>query len=308
MSTKTRSYLVVNSISELHRLIGLSKPRHPLISLINLDEVADSENDIVLSIMLNFYSISLKRNVKGKLKYGHNYYDFDEGVLAMMAPGQILSASSADNYMVSGWWLVFHTDFIRSYPLGKAIKEYGFFSYDVNEALHLSAKEEKMLEKIMKNIKREYNSSIDHYSQDVMVSHLELLLNYSNRYYNRQFITRKIPNMDLLLRLENILSDYFNNSKVIELGLPSVQYVSEKLNMSSHYLSDFLRNTTGQNTQQHIHNKLIEKAKESLATTNLSVGEIAYQLGFEHQQSFSKFFKKKTNVSPLEYRTSFIPS
>ena len=243
--------------------------------------------------------------MKNKFKYGQNYYDFDEGVLGLMSPGQIISTDNTGNEEATGWWLVFHPDFIRNYPLGKTIKDYGFFSYAVNEALHLSHKEEKMLERIMKNIQQEYHSSIDQFSQDVMVSQLELLLNYSNRFYNRQFLTRKSASSDLLVKLDNLLTDYFNSDKVQELGLPSVQYISDNLNVSANYLSDMLRNLTGQNSQQHIHNKLIDKAKETLTTTNFSISEISYQLGFEHPQSFSKLFKSKTNLSPLEFRQSF---
>lgn len=303
--SKNVNHIAINSISELHRLMGLTKPLHPLISLINMDEVLSSGNNDEVYFLLNFYGVSLKRNLSSKLKYGQNYFDFDEGVLAMTAPKQILSVDSGDNYKVSGYWLVFHSDFILNYPLGKTIKDFGFFSYSINEALHLSDKEEKMLEGIFKNIEQEYQTSIDQFSQDVMVSHLELLLNYCNRFYNRQFLTRKKTGNDLLSKMEGLLDEYFKNDKLIESGLPTVQYFAEKMNVSSNYLSDMLRILTGQSTQQHIHNRLIEKAKETLTTTNLSISEIAYQLGFEHPQSFSKLFKSKTNLTPLEFRSSF---
>lgn len=302
---KNVNHITINSISELHRLMGLPKPLHPLISLINMDEVQSSEKTADLHFLLNFYGVSLKKNIRGKLKYGQNYYDFDEGVLVMTAPKQILSVGSQENYKVTGYWLVFHADFILNYPLGKVIRDYGFFSYAVNEALHLSYKEEKMLEGIFKNIEQEYQTSIDQFSQDVMVSHLELFLNYCNRFYNRQFLTRKKAGNDLLSKMEELLDEYFKNDKLMESGLPTVQYFAEKMNVSSNYLSDMLRSLTGQSTQQHIHNKLIEKAKETLTTTNLSVSEIAYQLGFEHPQSFSKLFKSKTNFTPIEFRASF---
>jgi AraC family transcriptional regulator, transcriptional activator of pobA len=302
---KKATHIKINSISELHRLMGISKPLHPLISLIKMDDITRSSHQEEIHFILNFYGVSLKKNLKGKLKYGQNYYDFDEGVLGMTAPNQILSVSNEDNYEVSGWWLVFHSDFILNYPLGVTIKGYGFFSYAVNEALHLSDKEEQMLESIFKNIEQEYQTSIDQFSQGVMVSQLELLLNYCNRFYNRQFLTRKTVSNDLLSKMQASLDEYLNSNKIIERGLPSVQYFSEQLNVSSNYLSDMLKTLTGQSTQQHIHNKLIEKAKETLATTNLSVSEIAYQLGFEHPQSFSKFFKSKTNLTPVEFRGSF---
>jgi AraC family transcriptional activator of pobA len=305
MGNKHTKHIPVNSISELYRLMSLPKPEHPLISLIKLEDASLPIFDSSTSLILDFYSVSMKRNMKAKFKYGQNYYDFDEGILALMSPGQIISTNNTDNEEATGWWLVFHPDLIRNYSLGKTIKEYGFFSYAVNEALHLSDKEEKMMENIMRNIQQEYHSSIDNYSQDVMVSHLEVLLNYSNRFYNRQFITRKTASNDIFVKLEDLLTDYFNSNKSTEFGLPTVQYLSEKLNVSSNYLSDMLRKLTGQSTQLHIHNKLIEKAKETLTTTNLSVSEIAYHLGFEQPQSFNKLFKRKTKFSPLEYRNSF---
>ena len=305
MKKAANSPYLINSISDLHRILGLSKPTHPLVSVINFEEIKCYTNESLKSIIYNFYSICIKKDFKGKVKYGQNYYDFDEGVMTFFSPGQVISTEITDDMALSGWWLVVHPDFIRNYPLSKAIKDCGYFSYAVNEALHLSEKEEAMVASIMRNIEQEYRSVIDNYSQDVIVSHIELLLNYSNRFYNRQFITRKTASNDLLVRLEELLSDYFSSNNVQQSGLPTVQYISGQLNVSPNYLSDMLRNLTGQSTQQHIHNKLIEKAKEVLTTTSLSVSEIAYQLGFEYPQSFSKLFKSKTNVSPLEFRHSF---
>ena len=305
MKKEINTPYVINSISDLHRLLALSKPAHPLVSVINLDEITCYLDPNQQRVIYNFYSICIKKNFKGKMKYGQNSYDFDEGVLTFFSPGQVISTEVSDNGSPSGWWLVIHPDFIRNYPLAKNISEYGYFSYAVNEALHLSEKEEAMIIAIMKNIDHEYRSVIDGFSQDVIISHIDLLLTYANRFYNRQFITRKHANNELLINLEALLSDYFTSSKAQELGLPTVQYVSEALHISPDYLSDMLRTLTGQNTQQHIHNKLLEKAKESLTTTSLSVSEIAYQLGFEYPQSFSKLFKSKTNVSPLEFRHSF---
>ncbi len=297
-------HTLVNSISELHKMMGLPKPLHPLVSLINMGDASRSKQTEPINFIFNFYGISLKKNVNGKLKYGQNYYDFDEGVLAMTAPKQVLSISNADNYEVTGWWLVFHPDFIRNYPLAKTINSYSYFSYAVNEALHLSDREEQMLENIMHSIEQESQTSIDQFSQDVMISHLDLLLNYCNRFYNRQFLTRKAASNDLLVKFEKLLNTYFDND-ITQLGIPSVQYLSHHLNVSAHYLSDMLRSLTGQSTQQHIHEKLIEKAKEKLTTSKLSVSEIAFQLGFEHPQSFSKLFKSKVEMSPLEFRASF---
>ncbi|MBE9462337.1 helix-turn-helix domain-containing protein [Dyadobacter subterraneus] len=293
------------SIQELHRTLELPKPEHPLVSVINFEDIKCYSEDYLRSVSYNFYCISIKRNFKGKMKYGQNYYDYDDGIMTFFAPGQVVSTDIAPELELSGWWLVFHSDFIQRYPLAKTIREYGYFSYAVNEALHLSEKEEAMVTGIMKNIRDEYHSRIDAYSQNVIISHIELLLNYCDRFYNRQFITRKNINHDLLTRLELLLSDYFVNQNVRENGVPTVQFVSEQLNVSPNYLSDMLRSLTGQTTQQHIHDKLIEKAKEILTTTSLSVGEIAYQLGFEYPQSFNKLFKNKAGVSPLEFRQSF---
>ncbi|MGE8379986.1 MAG: helix-turn-helix domain-containing protein, partial [Sphingobacterium sp.] len=298
-------FVKINSVSELHKLMQLPKPKHPLVSLINYNDVQYDAIDISVKAVLNFYMVSIKHNADCKFNYGQNYYDFDEGVLAFMEPGQIASGTQEGNIKADGWLLVFHPDLIRNYPIGKNIKNYGFFSYAINEALHLSESEETMLGEIFKNIEKEYNHSIDQFSQDVMVSQIELLLNYSNRFYNRQFITRKTGSSDLLTKMENLLDEYFGSDKIIESGLPTVHFFAEKLNLSPNYLSDMLRTLTGQSTQQHIHNKLIEKAKEALTTTNLSVSEIAYRLGFEHPQSFSKLFKTKMNISPIEYRASF---
>ena len=305
MSSKENQFIKINSVSELHKLMGIPKPKHPLVSLINYSDVHLSAIENSVKVILNFYMVSIKHNADCKFSYGQNYYDFDEGVLAFMEPGQIASTTQSENEQPDGWLLIFHPDLIRNYPIGKTIKNYGFFSYAVNEALHLSESEEAMIEGIFKNIEKEYNHSIDQFSQDVMVSQIELLLNYSNRFYNRQFITRKTASSDLLTKMKILLDEYFESDKIIESGLPTVQFFAEKLYLSPNYLSDMLRAITGQSTQQHIHNKLIEKAKEALSTTNLSVSEIAYQLGFEHPQSFSKLFKTKMNVSPLEYRASF---
>jgi len=295
----------LNSVTDLHRLLELPKPDHPLVSVVNMDEIKCTTNVAFRSLLYNLYSICIKKDYKGKLKYGQQYYDFDSGTMTFFAPGQIVATEITDDLHVSGWWLVFHPDFIRNYALAKAIKNYGYFSYAVNEALHLSDKEDAMITALMKNIEQEYRSRIDNYSQDVVISQIELLLTYCNRFYSRQFITRKNAENDLLIKFETVLSSYFETDQVKQLGLPTVQYLSEQLHVSSNYLGDMLKTITGQSTQQHIHEKLIEKAKEILTTTSLSVSEIAYELGFEYPQSFNKFFKNKTSVTPLAFRQSF---
>ena len=294
---------IINSITELHRLLSLPKPLHPLITLINHSEIQSITTESNYSIAINFYNITIKKDFQGQTKYGRNYYDFSEGTMCFLSPNQVMSVDKDGDRNIDGWSLLFHPDLIRNYPLNKSIKNYGFFSYEANEALHLSDREEAIIETLVKNIEQEYQSNIDHYNQDIIVSNLELLLNYSNRFYNRQFITRKMANHDLLVKFENILLTYFEGN--LHVGLPTVNDIAKDLNVSPNYLSDMLRMVTGQNTQQHIHSQLIEKAKQILTTTNLSVSEIAYQLGFEYPSSFNKLFKAKTNLSPLEFRQSF---
>jgi len=292
-----------NSISDLHRMLGLPKPLHPLVSLVDNTHIAIDKDQLPPSFLLNFYKISYKTGLRGKIRYGQNYYDFDEGGMVFTSPNQLMATEDDAEY--KGYTLLVHPDFIRNYPLGKNIKNFGFFSYAANEALHLSDKEKSVILNIFKNIEDELQSPIDDFSQDVIIAQIELILNYSNRFYKRQFITRKSANSDLLSKLEMLLNDYFNKETALMKGLPTVQYLADELHISPHYLSDMLRTLTGQNAQQHIHHQLIEKAKEILSASNLSVAEIAYQLGFEHPQSFNKLFKRKTNLSPLQFRQSF---
>jgi AraC family transcriptional activator of pobA len=294
---------IIHSISELHRMSGMPKPLNPLVTIIRHNEKFEDVEFGNLPVALNFYNITIKKSFQGQMKYGKTWYDFDEGTMSFTAPKQIISIDNDNDRNKDGWSLLFHPDLIRQYPLGKTIKNYSFFSYGVNEALHLSDEEEKTIGSIVQNIQKEINSRLDHFSQDVIVSNIELLLSYCNRFYSRQFITRKMATNDLLTRFENELEKYFEDTS--NIPLPTVEKIASELNVSSSYLSDMLRNVTGQNTQQHIHNKLIEKAKEILTTTDLNVSEIAYQLGFEYPQSLSKLFKSKTKQTPLEYRQHF---
>jgi len=297
----------IKTISEYHQVMGLPKPVHPLITVIDFGLIKKTPLQKPLSLVFDFYSISLKRNFNAKMKYGQQQYDFDEGIMFFMSPGQVfgIELNEGEQPRHTGWMLLIHPDFIWNTALAKNIKRYDFFDYSVNEALFLSDKEESTIIGIMQNIQQEYHANIDKFSQDIIIAQLELLLNYSDRFYHRQFITRKITNHHVLDRLEDILSEYFNSDTLAKKGLPAVQCIAEKLNVSPGYLSGLLKTLTGQSTQQHIHDKLIEKAKEKLSTTALSVSEIAYELGFEHPQSFNKLFKTKTKVSPLEFRHSF---
>lgn len=299
----------IDSILQFHRLLSLPDPLHPLVSVVNLEDVRLKNDPILEKFTTTFYSVSLKRDVQAKMKYGQNYYDFDKGILSFTAPKkiQILDLKDidvTDNGAGTGYVLLFHPDFLGTHSIAAAIKKYGFFSYEMNEALHLSEKEEKDIIDIFLKIKNEHQF-IDQHTQDIIISQIDLLLNYCNRFYQRQFITRKPVNNDVLTKMENILDEYFELEEPLKNGLPTVEFLSDKLNVSPHYLSDMLRSLTGQNAQQHIHEKLIDKAKEYLSSSKLSVAEIAYQLGFEYPQSFNKLFKKKTEMSPLEFRQSF---
>lgn len=294
-----------HSLSAAARAFGLPEPQHPLICMLGAESTQVIERNSPQAHVLNFYKISYKPRLSGRVRYGQHYYDFDEGGLLFAAPGQVIGSNEEHGGVCSQYTLLIHPDFFLTYPLTKKIKEYGFFSYSANEALHLSDNEKAIIISIFTNIETELNSRIDDFSHDVIISQIELLLNYANRFYKRQFITRKTVSSDLLQKLEEILDGYFNNERSVRQGLPTVHYLSEQLHISPSYLSDMLRSLTGQNTQQHIHQKLIEKAKEKLSTTSLTVSEVAYELGFEHPQSFSKLFKTKTAQSPLEFRQSF---
>lgn len=297
----------IKTISEYHQIMGLPKPEHPLISIISFDLQDKRLYHESSNWIFDFYTIALKRNFTGKIKYGQQEYDFDEGIMTFMSPGQVLriELKEGEQYNHSGFLLLFHPDFLWNTHLARQIKQYEYFDYSVHEALFLSEKEELIIIGILKNIEQEYHGHIDKFTQNIIVAQLEVLLNYSERFFQRQFVTRKITNTQLLIRMEDYLKQYFNSDELINKGLPTVKSISEHLNISPNYLSALLKSLTGKSTQQHIQDKIIEKARHQLATTNLSVSEIAYNLGFGHPQSFSKLFKIKTRMSPLEFRASF---
>ncbi len=297
------------SLSEAHRALGLPQPQHPLISLVNRAGAPVGGVSSHPAHVLSFYKISYRPKLSSKLKYGQGYYDFDEGGLMFAAPGQIVGGTDEQEVgACSQYTLLVHPNFLASYPLAKKIRHYGFFTYAANEALHVSEPEKELLFSLFKAMEEELAGRLDEFSQDVVVAQLELLLNYANRFYKRQFLTRKAVHSDLLQQLEETLAACFNHADLASRGIPTVQYLAGQLNVSPSYLSDMLRALTGQSAQQHIHDKLIEQAKEKLATTSLSVSEVAYALGFEHPQSFSRFFKTKTALSPLAFRQSFQPN
>ncbi len=292
------------SLFELHRLLSLPKPQQPLVSLI-----VNKRNELdvrkIQSLRTSaFYKISFKNSLNGRLKYGQHYYDFEDGGMFFVAPNQV-TENGDSNGDFSGYTLIVHPDFLLTYPLAKKIKQFGFFSYATNEALHLSKEEKEIVIPIFESIEKELHSRIDDFSQDVIISQIETLLNYSNRFYKRQFITRKAVNNDLLEKFEDFLERDFRQENLMLHGVPTVQLMAERLNLSPSYLSDMLRAVTGQSAQHHIHHQLIEIAKEQLSTTKLPISEIAYELGFEHPQSFSRLFKQKTKQTPVEFRAGF---
>jgi len=294
--------LVFRSISGYMKELGLSKPLHPLIALVKYNNDEVSRNNAGRTFLAGFYKVAFKQTFSGNVKYGQGYYDFEEGGLAFFAPNQLITMSTDESCYEDGYNLYFHADFIRNYQLGKNINQYGFFNYAVHESLFISDKEKKIIMGILENISTELDNNTDNFSQDVLVSQIELLLNYSNRFYNRQFLTRKTVHNDLIAQVDLYLTSHFTEQGE---GLPTVQEVADQFNVSSRYLSDMLKSLTGSTAQHHIHDRLIEKSKEMLSTTRLTVAEIAYQFGFEHPQSFNKLFKRFTDQTPNSFRKSF---
>ncbi|SFU66723.1 Helix-turn-helix domain-containing protein [Pustulibacterium marinum] len=299
----------IHSLAQFHALLSLPKPLHPLVSVVRVSELHLTNTAVWTQFATDFYTISLKDNIQSKVKYGLQYYDFDTGTMTFIAPNQVQTvepneANASNEIQGTGYVLMFHPDFLATHPLAADIHNYGFFAYAVNEALHLSEKEKKDVVAIFEKIATEYQH-IDKHTQAIILSHLDLLLHYSNRFYERQFITRTKVNHDLVANMEQLLHSYFDTEAPLLSGLPTVGYLAEQLHVSPRYLSDMLRSVTGQNTQYHIHEYVLAKAKEKLVTTNQSVGEIAFALGFEHSQSFNKLFKSKINQTPLAYRQSF---
>ncbi|RRA98120.1 helix-turn-helix domain-containing protein [Larkinella rosea] len=298
---------LIRTISEFHQFRKLPGPAHPLVSVVEFEKMRELAEDHPRSWILDFYAIALKRNFGAKLKYGQQVYDFDEGIMTFMAPGQKIGieTGSDEHLEHSGWLLIFHPDFLWHTPLAKTIRQYEFFDYSVKEALFLSEQEEAIITGIMQTIRQEYHSHIDAFTQNILVGQVEVLLNYADRFYQRQFTTRKVSTHDILIRLEDLLTDLFKNDTVAKNGLPTVPDIAEALNVSPNYLSGLLKTLTGKSTQQHLHDRIIAKAKEKLSGTSLSVSEIAYELGFDYPQSFSKLFKANTHLSPVEFRRSF---
>lgn len=293
----------LKSITKVHDFLGIKKPKHPHVSVIPIDEKMINAEYGNITWVLDFYQISLKSGIRGSLTYGRNSYDFEEGTMAFMKPGQAMKVESSETMKGNrGWTLLIHPDLLRKSELGRKINDYSFFSYASNEALHLSDDEKETVTELVLKIEQEYNQIIDMHSQTLIISNIELLLNYCRRFYDRQFYTRTNLNQDYVSRFEDMLKKYFDSNRHLESGIPTVSFCGEEMNMSGHYLSDMLKKETGMSAQEHIHQFIINKAKNLLLSTNDTVSQIAYDLGFEYPQHFSKIFKLKTGVSPAEYR------
>ena len=293
----------VQTIGQLHAIAGFEKPKHPLVTVIDYSKVDVNKGPESGSFICSFYSVNFKSHCD--FIYGRQAFDHQEGTLLCTAPEQIITFNrKKESGRSEGWGLYFHPELIRNTALGKKINEYSFFSYAENEALHLSEQEKHILLSILKQMENEYNTNIDHYSHDLIISNIELLLNYCRRFYGRQFITRTNQNKDVIVRFEEYITDYFKSDKLKNNGLPTVKECAGAMNLSPNYFSDLLKSETGKNTQEHIHYYLLEKAKTLLVNSDKSINEIAYELGFEYPQSFNKFFKKKVGVSPTVFRVA----
>lgn len=296
--------LYLNTITDIAKYLPDVVINHPLVTIVDFSKTSDKHINDDARFCCDFYTVIFKSNCVNRLRYGRQTYDFQQGSLVCIAPKQVLTidGETDNNDNTIGWGLFFHPDLIRSSSLGAKMKEYSFFSYETNEALHLSEKEKQILYDCILKIQNELQENIDTHSQTLIINNIELLLNYCSRYYGRQFITRKSFNKDIVVAVETLIKDYFNSKDLKKAGLPTVKYLADEVHLSPNYLTDLLKKETGMNAQDHIHYHIIEEAKNILLNTNDSVGEIAYSLGFEYPQYFSKLFKQKTGSTPIEYR------
>lgn len=295
MSKVTR----INSVTEYNNLVG-QETLHPLVSVIDFSK---TEPFHYFRGQMDVYAIFLKDIKCGNITYGIKNYDYEEGTLIFIAPGQVYGVEgTGEKQQASGTAIIFHPDLIHGTSLGKHIDDYTFFSYEVNEALHLSNREREIINDCINKMSYELEHAIDSHSKTLIVSYLELFLNYSKRFYERQFITRSHVNKDILVRFESVLKDYFSSEQPLESGLPSVRYCADKLFISPNYLGDLLKKETGKSAQEHIQLRLIDVAKEKIFDSEKSISEIAYELGFKHPQHFTRMFKKQVGISPNEYR------
>ncbi len=294
----------INRVSQIHEFLGLDGPRHPLVSVLPIDERMVTANYGDTTFIMDLYQISLKKGITGNISYGRNSYDFQDGTMVFTKPDQSMKFSSQEDFSnVSGWTIIFHPDLIRKSELGRLIDDYDFFSYEISEALHVSGDEQKTLTELVDKIQKEYEYIIDRHSQELIVSNIKLILDYCTRYYDRQFYTRTNQNKDFVTKFESLLRDYFKSSRPLEEGVPSVKFFGDEMHMSPHYLSDLLKKETGRSAQDHIYRFLIDKAKTQLLNSEESISQVAYSLGFEYPNHFSKLFKSKTGMTPAEYRS-----
>lgn len=298
-----KQHIHLHGIAELHKLFNIGISSHPLVTVLDFSKVTEQVEQNS-KITTDFYSIIFKNYCKNTIKYGRKAIDFQDGNLICIAPNQVIEIDKEveDREDKMGWGLFFHPDLIRSTSLNEKIKDYSFFHYEVSEALHLSDKEKNILFESVKKIDSELQENIDIHSQHIIVSTIELLLNYCSRFYGRQLITRSQTNKSIISQIELLLTQYFTVDKKKELGLPTVKYLASHVNLSANYLSDLLKKETGKNAQEHIHLYLIESAKNSLLNSGKNINEIAHDLGFEYPQYFTKLFKQKTGKTPMEYR------
>jgi len=290
----------IDTVKKYNNLIGVDT-LHPLVSVINFDDIQPLEH---YKMLVDVYAVFLKDIRCGDMKYGCHNYDYDDGTLVFIAPGQVYGVDSRGvTTKPSGYALVFHPDLIMGTQLARTIKDYSFFSYEVNEALHLSKKERATIVDCLKKIEAEIELNIDQHSKTLIVSNIELFLNYCKRFYDRQFITRININKDILTRFENLLADYFKSGKAQSLGVPSVAYCAEQLYLSANYFGDLIKKETGSTALDYIQTKLIDEAKSNISKPEKSINEIALQLGFRYQQHFTRLFKQKTGMTPNEFRS-----
>lgn len=301
--------LNIESIDCFHKILGLTPPNHPLISIISDKESlgrADFDEALFnVRFSTKMYAIMYKDNISGSLSYGRNTYDFQEGTLIFVQPGQVLKTPDKSEVMGKrGWTLLFHPDLLHNSNLATKMNTYNFFSYESNEALHLSNKEKVFVAGVIEQIKGEIAQNLDQHSQKLIVSNLELFLNYALRFYDRQFFTRTKVNSDYVTSFEKALNQYFENGQAKIHGIPTAVYFGEQLNLSPNYLSDLLKRETRKGIKEYTDEYLIAKAKILLLNSTISVSELAYELGFDYPQSFTRLFRKKTGHSPKDFRTA----
>ncbi|MDE3236417.1 MAG: helix-turn-helix transcriptional regulator [Bacteroidota bacterium] len=292
----------LESVTQYNAMRG-AETLHPLVSVLDLSQVKPMPAQ---NFRFGLYAVYLKELECGELKYGRSHYDYQEGTLVFIAPGQVLGVQpKVTTFEPKGWALLFHPDLVKGFPLGKHIQEYSFFSYDVNEALHISEQERQIVLECFRKIQIELNHAVDQHSRKLIVSNIELFLNYCVRFYDRQFLTRDHVNTGLVEKFDALLNEYFQSGKQQEAGIPTVSHFAEALHLSANYFGDLVKKETGKTAQEYIHSRLIDMAKEKIFDPAKSISEVAYELGFKYPQHFTRFFKQQVGTTPNEYRSTF---